>query len=81
LRNVPNDMFVVCLCVVIVTSIKARVEKSLSDAAGQGNIDVIRTLFQKDSVSKPVTYSLLILVRNIAMIFITTLTALLQSLF
>ena len=58
-------MFVVC--VVIVMSSNAQDEKAVYDAAGQGNIDVIKALRakgtdlngHKDSVSKPVTFSLL----------------------
>ena len=58
-------MFV--LCVVIAMSSKAQDEKAVYDAAEQGNITVIKALFEKgtdlngykDSVSKPVTFSLL----------------------
>ena len=58
-------MFVVC--VLIVMSSKARDEEAVYDAARYGNIDVIKALFEKgtdlngykDSVSKPVTFSLL----------------------
>ena len=47
-------------------SSKAQDEKAVYDAAGNGKIDVIKALFEKgtdlngykDSVSKPVTFSL-----------------------
>ena len=55
------------MCVVIVMSSKAQDEKAVYDAARDGKIDIIRALFEKgtdlngykDSVSKPVTFSLL----------------------
>ncbi len=58
-------------CVVPVMSTKAEKDKGVFDAAGQGQTDVIRTLFEggadlngyKDDVSKPVTISLITLLR------------------
>ena len=70
LSNVRNDMFVVY--VVIVMSSKAQDEKAVYDAACQGKIDVIKALSAKgtdlnrykDSVSKPGTFSILILLET-----------------
>ena len=65
-----NDMNVVF--VVIVMSSKAQDEKAVFDAAGAGKTDVIKTLYEKgtdlnghkDSVSKSVTFRLLILLET-----------------
>ena len=73
-------MFV--LCVVIVMSSKAQDEKAVYDAAREGKIDVIKALSAKgtdlngykDSVSKPVTFSLLTHF-VLSMIFMKTLIA------
>ena len=70
LSNVRNDMFVVY--VVIVMSSKAQDEKAVYDAARNGKIDVIKALSAKgtdlngykDSVSKPGTFSILILLET-----------------
>ena len=64
MRNNRNNTFV--LCVVIDMSSKAQDEKAVYDAAGEGKIDVIKALRakgtdlngHKDSVSKPVKFSL-----------------------
>ena len=60
-------IYLFVVCVVIVMSSKYQNEKAVYDAAGNGNIDVIKALFEKgtdlngykDGVSKPVTFCLL----------------------
>ena len=70
MSDIRNDMNVVF--VVIVMSSKAQDEEAVYDAAGAGKIDVIKTLFEKgtdlngykDSVSKSVKFSLLVLLET-----------------